>query len=148
MPSKYFSTLEYNAEGSVVLSIAAICLQALIISVFRLITIWSGIELFCKASSTNCNAIKDGKCLRYRLTWRSYNYNADSFIETLQNKISVIEEDTLTSKITVESNIINGDVRKVLDNANDLMKFKLCITSPPYLNTFDYTDIYRPELFL
>ena len=27
-------------------------------------------------------------------------------------------------------------------------KFKLCITSPPYLNTFDYTDIYRPELFL
>jgi hypothetical protein len=26
-------------------------------------------------------------------------------------------------------------------------KFSLCITSPPYLNTFDYTDIYRPELF-
>ena len=26
--------------------------------------------------------------------------------------------------------------------------FSLCITSPPYLNTFDYTDIYRPELFL
>ena len=22
------------------------------------------------------------------------------------------------------------------------------MTSPPYLNTFDYTDIYRPELFL
>ena len=26
--------------------------------------------------------------------------------------------------------------------------FKLCVTSPPYLNSFDYTDIYRPELFL
>ena len=27
-------------------------------------------------------------------------------------------------------------------------RFKLCVTSPPYLNSFDYTDVYRPELFL
>jgi hypothetical protein len=27
-------------------------------------------------------------------------------------------------------------------------RLKLCVTSPPYLNTLDYTDIYRPELFL
>ena len=26
-------------------------------------------------------------------------------------------------------------------------QFKLCVTSPPYLNSFDYTDVYRPELF-
>ena len=24
----------------------------------------------------------------------------------------------------------------------------MCVTSPPYLNSFDYTDIYRPHLFL
>jgi hypothetical protein len=26
--------------------------------------------------------------------------------------------------------------------------FDLCVTSPPYLNSFDYSDVYRPELFL
>ena len=24
----------------------------------------------------------------------------------------------------------------------------LCVTSPPYLNSFDYSDVYRPETFL
>jgi DNA modification methylase len=27
-------------------------------------------------------------------------------------------------------------------------KFDFCVTSPPYLNSFDYSDVYRPELFL
>jgi hypothetical protein len=26
--------------------------------------------------------------------------------------------------------------------------FDLLVTSPPYLNSFDYSDVYRPELFL
>ncbi len=38
--------------------------------------------------------------------------------------------------------------RKVLKGSKQVKSFSLCITSPPYLNTFDYTDIYRPELFL
>ena len=96
----------------------------------------------------NCNAIKDGKCLRYRQTWKSYNYDTDSFANTMFEKSKIIESDILNNKIEVKSNIINGDVRKVLNEKSKLPKFKLCITSPPYLNTFDYTDIYRPELFL
>lgn len=32
--------------------------------------------------------------------------------------------------------------------ASDGRRFKLCVTSPPYLNSFDYSDVYRPELFL
>lgn len=95
----------------------------------------------------NCNAVKDGKCMRYRLTWKNYNYNADTFIETLKNKIALFKEDIQDKPITASSTIINGDVRRVLNN-NKLPNFKLCVTSPPYLNTFDYTDIYRPELFL
>ena len=31
---------------------------------------------------------------------------------------------------------------------NPLKRFDLCVTSPPYLNSFDYSDVYRPELFL
>jgi DNA modification methylase len=37
-----------------------------------------------------------------------------------------------------------GDSRGIMPNEN----FDLCVTSPPYLNSFDYTDVYRPELFL
>lgn len=96
----------------------------------------------------NCNAKKDGKCLRYRETWMDNNFNKSSFIETLNNNLSNIEADIQASPITGKASIINGDCRKVLDSTKIFDKFKLCITSPPYLNTFDYTDIYRPELFL
>lgn len=96
----------------------------------------------------NCNAIKDGKCLRYRDTWKSYKYNNPSFCASLENKLSTIEKDVNEKPIGVRSRIISGDVRQILKTETEMEKFKLCITSPPYLNTFDYTDIYRPELFL
>jgi hypothetical protein len=96
----------------------------------------------------NCNAIKDGKCLRYRETWKSYNYNNSSFCAGLKEKLSIIEKDVDEKPISIRSKIISGDVRQILKTEPEGEKFKLCITSPPYLNTFDYTDIYRPELFL
>ncbi|MCR1795800.1 hypothetical protein, partial [Leptospira sp. id769339] len=59
-----------------------------------------------------------------------------------------IEEAILKKPILSPGTIINGDSRIALSKLNGFDRFKLCITSPPYLNTFDYTDIYRPELFL
>lgn len=58
------------------------------------------------------------------------------------------ELDVESNQIEVGSTIENGDARKTLKSKNTFESFKLCVTSPPYLNTFDYTDIYRPELFL
>lgn len=93
----------------------------------------------------NSNVRKDGKCVRYKKNWKDLDYNKDSFIETFINEAALIKDD-LNNFIKVRPNIYNGDCRK---NINKLdKKFKLCITSPPYLNTFDYTDIYRPELFI
>lgn len=96
----------------------------------------------------NCNATRDGKCLRYRITWRKNKYDKDSFIAALKSNLSNIKSDIQENPIQVKSKIINGDCRKVLNKCDEIHNFKLCITSPPYLNTFDYTDIYRPELFL
>jgi DNA modification methylase len=59
----------------------------------------------------------------------------------------IISEDIEQSPLITKNKIIKGDVRKNLKNLKG-EKFKLCITSPPYLNSFDYSDIYRPELFL
>lgn len=94
----------------------------------------------------NCNAKKDGKCLRYKADWREINYSSSSFINSLEANSETYLSDIQTSKILTASKIVNGDSRILLGKHNQ--KFKLCITSPPYLNSFDYTDIYRPELFL
>lgn len=96
----------------------------------------------------NCNATKDGKCLRYRVSWKKNEYDKDSYVESLKLNLSNIKSDIQEKPIQAKSNILKGDCRNILQTSNDLNNFKLCVTSPPYLNTFDYTDIYRPELFL
>lgn len=94
----------------------------------------------------NCNAKKDGKCLRYKEDWKTLKYNAESFINSIENNIALYLNDIRQSKVLKKSRIHTGDARKLVMDTSE--KFKLCITSPPYLNSFDYTDIYRPELFL
>ncbi len=94
----------------------------------------------------NCNAKKDGKCLRYKTNWLSLNYNQTSLIDSIEANIDRYLNDIRSTTVVSNSKISTGDSRLLLKKATG--KFKLCITSPPYLNSFDYTDIYRPELFL
>lgn len=98
------------------------------------------------AAMDNCNAVKDGKCLKYRSNWQNKNYNKNSFINSLEERLIKNVNDIDNLIIHKQANIINDDARKAIKLISK--KFKLCITSPPYLNSFDYTDIYRPELFL
>jgi len=92
------------------------------------------------------NAKKDGKCLRYKKDWQEKKYGKDDFIKAFIKNYIKIEQDIDNSQIKTNPKIYNSDTRKIINNCNG--KFDLIITSPPYLNTFDYTDIYRPELFL
>lgn len=105
---------------------------------------------FCliRSAMENCNARRDGKCLRYRPTWKENAYNKASFMEAVTQNFDTILEDMAAKEIVEKATIITGDARSVLKHSEQIEPFKLCITSPPYLNTFDYTDIYRPELFL
>jgi len=96
----------------------------------------------------NGNTKRDGKCLRYRNNWDRNGFNKDSFAESLLLNISNIKDDLKAAPIIIKSKILRGDCRNILKSSNEINDFKLCVTSPPYLNTFDYTDIYRPELFL
>ena len=96
----------------------------------------------------NCNAKRDGKCLRYRDSWVNKKFNKNSFASSLLKNLSTIKIDLQDKPISVKSKIFSGDCRNILRNSTEIKDFKLCITSPPYLNTFDYTDIYRPELYL
>ncbi|GAB2800884.1 hypothetical protein GCM10027275_53640 [Rhabdobacter roseus] len=96
----------------------------------------------------NCNGKRDGKCFRYRSSWKTYNFDKDSFFVAFKKNIQIIREDLSTKELLINPSIVNKDARLYLQSQNFKKKFKLCVTSPPYLNTFDYTDIYRPELFL
>ena len=100
------------------------------------------------AAMQNCNATRDGKCLRYRKNWQKNKYDGVSFLESLSSILSNIRADIQEQFISEKATIINGDCRHILKSPDTFKSFKLCVTSPPYLNTFDYTDIYRPELFL
>jgi hypothetical protein len=101
-----------------------------------------------RAAMDTCNAVKDGKCLRYRKNWETLNFGKDDFLAKFESHIKNIKDD-LDSDIDKENQgtIHLADSRKHIIN-NTPKKFKLCITSPPYLNSFDYSDVYRPELFL
>lgn len=95
-----------------------------------------------------CNAVRDGKCLRYRKDWQEKKFNRWNFITALTDHINDMKEDLEISRSQITNTYIyNGDSRDLL-LPTILPNFNLCITSPPYLNSFDYSDIYRPELFL
>jgi DNA modification methylase len=99
------------------------------------------------AAMDNCNATADGKCLRYRKDWKTVRFGRPSFEEAFEARVDRICTDLkLPDTPRVDSNIFGGDARKVM--SSDGQRFKLCVTSPPYLNSFDYSDVYRPELFL
>ena len=95
---------------------------------------------------TCANARRDGKCFKYRKNWKVDGLNKQIFLKTLTDKLQLCIEDAAI-EIKDSPKIISADSRTYLENSCD-DKFSLCITSPPYLNTFDYTDIYRPELFM
>jgi hypothetical protein len=99
------------------------------------------------AAMDTCNAVRDGKCLRYRSDWQELAFDKDEFCDAFESRMKMIAEDVATTPIKAGlANIRIGDSRT--GGVSGSKRFKLCVMSPPYLNSFDYTDVYRPELFL
>ncbi|MGJ5816315.1 hypothetical protein [Paludibaculum fermentans] len=99
------------------------------------------------AAMDNCNAVADGKCLRYRKDWQVAKFDRAHFEERFQHRVEIVCADLEEFPIPKDSSeIYCGDARRILTTEG--RRFKLCVTSPPYLNSFDYSDVYRPELFL
>ena len=100
------------------------------------------------AAIDTCNAVRDGKCLRYKKEWQNLRYGRNEFLNAFEARINFIKSDLLESPNTNNrSSVYLGDARKLIGE-KFVEGFKLCVTSPPYLNSFDYSDVYRPELFL
>lgn len=101
-----------------------------------------------RAAMDNCNAYPDGKCLRYKRLATYDCFTAQSVISQFEKHCETIKEDLASCPFdTRPASIQTMDARK-LSSHKIGKKFDLCVTSPPYLNSFDYSDVYRPELFL
>ena len=94
-----------------------------------------------------CYLHKDGRLLRY------YPRTLITPKEALESRTKVIVEDlkSLQPDIYCDATVIQGDARNlesVLSKEQIPRKFGLILYSPPYLNNFDYSEIYKCELWL
>ena len=94
-----------------------------------------------------CNARVNGKGRRYRGNWQKLNHTAESLRSAFAGHArAMIEEVTLLGRRShMGFDVRLGDSRHVdLDGVDvDLVVF-----SPPYPNSFDYTDVYNIELWM
>lgn len=108
--------------------------------------------LFALVSSAEdvANARKDGKCWRYKSNWKDLKFTASSLDEVFAAQVlRFVEDIDDCPRLPGRAFITNGDSRSYLDRlAGPGKTYDGVLTSPPYLNSFDYTDIYRPEMLL
>ena len=96
------------------------------------------------------NLYRNGKCLSYKKNWKEITFFEIDVFKKFDNKINKeIKVDIQGIKKSTQNNkdiLFNEDSRigiekRIPDNSIDLV-----ITSPPYLNSRDYTDTYMLEL--
>lgn len=96
------------------------------------------------------NLYRNGKCLSYKKNWKEITFLEIDVFKKFDDKINKeIKVDIQNIKKSTQNNkdlLFNEDSRigiekRILDNSIDLV-----ITSPPYLNSRDYTDTYMLEL--
>lgn len=97
------------------------------------------------------NLFRNGKCLSYRDGWETRVHSREEVHQRFLNKLDTVVLEDIRILSLQPANVCNsdicyfGDVRKNIDKVPD-NSLDLIITSPPYLNSRDYTDIYMLEL--
>lgn len=99
------------------------------------------------------NVFRNGKCLSYRENWKERIFNKQEIYNIFEKICQDIilpdlRTDGLIHPISNNYSLIkNGDSRKIIEELPN-NEIDLVITSPPYLNSRDYTDVYRLELWI
>lgn len=98
------------------------------------------------------NLYRNGKCLSYKKKWRDRKISQidvfKSFDEKIEKEIISDIENSVNQKNTQNNKklLFNVDSRVGIENVVKDGTIDLVITSPPYLNSRDYTDTYMLEL--
>ena len=93
------------------------------------------------------NAVVSGKGRRYRCGWQERIVDAGvvtaTFVESASRAITEIHAHSRRSDAVAR--VINADARSAIDGIEPA---SLAVFSPPYPNSFDYTDVYNLELWM
>ncbi len=99
------------------------------------------------------NVYRDGKSIKYKKNWKATNLSRrdvhNKFLRKLHEVIGPDIEllESVRPEINNSQFCIHGDVRQKISTLRD-KSIDLVVTSPPYLNSRDYTDIYIVELWV
>lgn len=96
------------------------------------------------------NLYRNGKCLSYKKNWEEITLSEADVFKKFDDKINKeIKKDIQSIKKTEQNNqkiLFNEDSRVGIEKEVENNSIDLVITSPPYLNSRDYTDTYMLEL--
>jgi len=94
------------------------------------------------------NVYVNGKGRRYRSAWQTNQPTSEKLDELFGMQFNAAFEDVLRFDDRPRSKIdvMHGDVRSAFELVNQ--PADLIVFSPPYPNSFDYTDIYNVELWV
>lgn len=95
----------------------------------------------------NSNVVINGKGRRYRRNWQSKQKTAGDLIASLDAAVDIASADlTMFSGLPRgKHQVLRGDARTAL---GQVATADVAIFSPPYPNSFDYTDVYNLELWM
>lgn len=93
------------------------------------------------------NVYVNGKGRRYRKTWRENQRTPADLDAAYRRCFDLAFEDVqrFEQRPRPRTTLLQGDSRTMLAQVNELAD--LIVFSPPYPNSFDYTDIYNVELW-
>ncbi len=97
------------------------------------------------------NLYRNGKCLSYKPDWRNRKYSEtdvlNSYWDVIDSKFTPdLKTGQFRNEVDNSKNLHLGDARVLINISIPDDSIDLIITSPPYLNSRDYTDSYMLEL--
>lgn len=94
------------------------------------------------------NVRVDGKGRRYRQGWENRVFSANDVRNAFVEAVMRMAQDVYrhNDRPAGSHRVINADARQALDEVDTPVD--LALFSPPYPNSFDYTDIYNVELWM
>lgn len=93
------------------------------------------------------NVLVSGKGRRYRRRWKSTQIRPGSIDDMFEQGVlgALFDLRRFESRRCREYEVLRGDARSCLSN---VAAADISIFSPPYPNSFDYTDVYNIELWM
>lgn len=103
--------------------------------------------LLCSIAIELSNVVVSGKGRRYRSGWEKRRSSADEALNLFDAAFAKAAYDIrrYRSRSCLMFELLRGDARELTPSSGE---FDVAVFSPPYPNSFDYTDVYNVELWV